>query len=180
MKPGSVENGNPEDMPIVYLRKYTLDDMDSLVRLADNRNVSRYLAPQFPFPYTMDDARWWIETGSCAEGAESFVIEYMGRFAGGIGITPQKGWRNHMAEIGYWLGEDYWGRGITTAALTQMCEYAFSVCGYEKLYAPVLAPNRTSMRVLEKCGFMQEGILKHEVYRDGTYYDLYYYARYNL
>jgi [ribosomal protein S5]-alanine N-acetyltransferase len=132
----------------------------------------------FPYPYTQKDAKWWIQTGSKAAGAVTRVIEYQDVFVGSVGITPQVGWRDHIAEIGYWIGEPYWGNGIATDALQQMTEYVFSNLHFQKLCAPVLAPNKASMRVLEKCGYELEGILKQEVYKDGHFYDIHHYARY--
>jgi RimJ/RimL family protein N-acetyltransferase len=98
-------------------------------------------------------------------------IEYQGLFVGSVGITPQRGWREHLGEIGYWVSEDHWGKGIATAALRQMTEYGFKTRNFRKLIAPVLDPNIASMRVLEKCGYELEGILKGEVKKGGTYFD---------
>jgi ribosomal-protein-alanine N-acetyltransferase len=106
------------------------------------------------------------------------VIEYQGIFVGGVGITPQSGWRSHLGEIGYWVGEDYWGNGVATAALRQMTDCGFTARDFRKLYAPVLAPNIASMRALEKCGYHREGILKDEVQKGGTYFDTHHFARY--
>ena len=165
-------------MPMIALREYTDSDLDRLVKLADNENVSRYLVYTFPYPYTKEDAAWWIGIGSRHNGAITRVIEYQGVFVGSVGITPQTGWREHLGEIGYWLGEDYWGQGIATAALAQMTDYGFSHRHFRKLFAPALAPNVASMRVLEKCGYQREGILKDEVQKSGRYFDSHHFARY--
>jgi RimJ/RimL family protein N-acetyltransferase len=162
---------------MITLRDYSETDLDRLVQLANNINVSRYLVYTFPYPYTQEDAVWWLQTGCRQHGAINKVIDYQGEFAGAIGITPGTGWKSHQAEIGYWIAEPYWGKGIATAALRDMTQTAFTVLGYKKLYAPVLAPNKASMRVLEKCGYRQEGFLKDEVYKDGGYFDVYHYAR---
>ena len=162
---------------MIRLRDYDATDAPRLVELANNENVSRFLIYTFPFPYTMKDADWWIATGSNANGAKTKVIEYDGAFIGSVGITPQVGWKSHTAEIGYWLGEEFWGRGIASQVLKQMTEDAFSEGMWEKLFAPVLAPNRASARVLEKNGFHLEGILKNEVIKNGQMYDILHYAR---
>lgn len=107
------------------------------------------------------------------------VIEYQGIFVGSIAIMPQTGWKAHSAEVGYWVGEEYWGKGIATQALRAMSELAFSTLIYKKLYAPVLAPNQASMRVLEKCGYVLEGVFREEVFKNGQYFDGYYYAKYS-
>jgi len=161
---------------MIKLRDYTKEDIDRLAGLANNKNVSRYLVFTFPYPYTKADAKWWIETGSKANNAVTKVIEYEGEFVGSIGIHPQAGWRSHIAEIGYWIGEEYWGKGLATLALKIMTEFAFSNPALKKLYAPVLGANGGSKRVLEKCGYVLEGVFKKEVYKDGQYHDIYQYA----
>jgi [ribosomal protein S5]-alanine N-acetyltransferase len=161
---------------MISLRDYTSTDVERLLELANNKLVSRYLVDTFPYPYTRADAAWWINIGSKEKGVTTKVIEHHGEFVGSVGIKAQSGWRQHVAEIGYWLGEPYWGKGITTSALQEMTNCAFSL-GYRKLYAPVLATNAASMRVLEKCGYRLEGILKSEVLKNGQYFDIHHYAK---
>lgn len=161
---------------MITLRDYEKSDVERLVALANNQNVSRYLIDTFPYPYTLQDAEWWIEIGARANNAVTKVIQYNGEFVGSVGIAPQVGWKRHVAEIGYWIGEAYWGQGITTDALSLMTDYATSQLNCKKLFAPVLGPNQASMRVLEKCGYELEGILKSEVFKDGNYFDLHHYA----
>jgi len=162
---------------MIVLREYSASDLEELVELANNRNVSRYLVYTFPYPYTRADGEWWLENGSREDGAITKAIEYEGRFAGSIGIKPQPGWKAHMAEIGYWIGESYWGRGIASEALQRMTRLAFSRHGCRKLSAPVLGPNKASIRVLEKKAYVLEGIMKDEVFKDGRYFDIHHYAR---
>lgn len=164
----------------IEIRDYQASDADRLVLLANNEKVSRYLKYTFPHPYTKADADWWIAVGSHEKGAITKVIEWQGEFVGSVGITPQAGWRGHVAEIGYWLGEDYWGKGIATAALAGMSELAFETLGFRKLYAPVLAPNTASMKVLEKNGYRLEGILTREVMKNDEYFDIHQYAKHSL
>ncbi len=163
---------------MILLREYKSTDAPRLVDLANNENVSRFLIYTFPYPYTRQDADWWIAIGSRQNGALTKVIECDGVFIGSIGITPQVAWRSHIAEIGYWLGEEYWGRGIATEVLNKMTAMAFSDGAWEKLFAPVLAPNRSSARVLEKCGYHLEGTLKNEVVKNGRTFDMLQYAKY--
>ena len=162
---------------MILLREYADSDLERLAKLANNENVARYLVYTFPHPYTPADAEWWIGTGSKQDGAITRVIEYRGLFVDSVGITPQNGWRDHLGEIGYWVAEDYWGKGIASAALRQMTDYGFSNRNFRKLYAPVLAPNAASMRVLEKCGYECEAILKDEVQKSGIYFDTHHFAR---
>jgi [ribosomal protein S5]-alanine N-acetyltransferase len=162
---------------MVVLRELFDSDLETLVGLANNEVVSRYMVDTFPFPYTKSDGQWWLETGSRQNGAITRVIEYQGQFVGSVGIHPQIGWRNHLAQIGYWVAEGYWRKGIATAALAQMTDYGFTRLQLRKLYAPVLAPNIASMKVLEKCGYVLEGLLKAEVQKQGIYLDIHQYAR---
>lgn len=162
---------------MVRLRDYSRNDIDRLVMLANNENVSRYLVYTFPYPYTRRDAEWWINEGCKANNAVTKVIEYQGEFIGSIGVHPQSAWKAHTAEIGYWLGEPYWGKGLASNALKKMSDYAFAVLNYKKLFAPVLNPNKSSMAVLEKCAYQLEGIHKQEVRKGNQYFDIYYYAK---
>lgn len=162
---------------MIELREYVDSDRDRLANLANNQNVSQYLVYTFPYPYTRGDAEWWIDIGSKRNGAITRVIEYQGLFVGSVGMTPQSGWRDHVAEIGYWVAEEYWGKGIATAALREMTEFGFTERNFRKLCAPVLAPNIGSMRVLEKCGYQCEGILKNEVHKSGRYFDTHQFAK---
>jgi ribosomal-protein-alanine N-acetyltransferase len=162
---------------MITLRELRSSDLDRLVRLANNENVSRYLMDTFPYPYTRSDGEWWIGIGSKQDGGIVRAIEFGGEFAGSIGITPQSGWRDHVGEIGYWVGEEFWGKGIATWALGQMTDFGFASRQLQKLCAPVLAPNAASMRVLAKCGYALEGVLKSEVRKHGRYFDIHRFAR---
>jgi RimJ/RimL family protein N-acetyltransferase len=162
---------------MIFLREYGYSDLDRLVDLANNKNVARYMTYTFPHPYTVADAGWWIRTGSKENDTIARAIEYQGLLVGGVGIKPQSGWRDHIGEIGYWVAEEYWGKGIATAALHQMTTEGFSKNKFRKLCAPVLAPNTASMRVLEKCGYQREAILRNEVQKNGSYFDIHHFVR---
>ena len=165
---------------MVTLRDYSINDVHRLVELANNVNVSRYMSDTFPYPYTREDAEWWITIGSKSNDMVNKVIEYYGEFVGGIGIIPQAGWKKHSAEIGYWLGERYWGKGVATEALKLMSDMIFREMDYQKLYAQILSPNVASMSVMEKCGYVLEGILLKEVRKNGQLFDTHHYARYGV
>jgi ribosomal-protein-alanine N-acetyltransferase len=162
---------------MIVLREYVDSDLERLVRLANNENVSRYLVYTFPYPYTKADGEWWISTGSKQNGAITRAVEYEGLLVGSVGITPQSGWREHLGEIGYWVGEEHWGKGIATAALRQMTDYGFNSLQFRKLYAPVLAPNVASMRVLAKGGYAPEAVLNAEVQKGQRFFDIHQFAR---
>lgn len=163
---------------MIRLRAYATSDIPRLVQLANNKNVSRYLVYTFPYPYTKRDAIWWVDKGAQENGAVTKAIEFNNEFVGSVGIQPQAGWKSHTAEIGYWIAEPYWGKGIATEALRQMTNLGMRELGLRKLFAPVLAPNIASMRVLEKCGYVVEGVLRQEVYKDGVYYDIHHFAKF--
>ena len=162
---------------MIRLRAYKETDIPRLVELANNENVSRYLIDTFPYPYSLQDAEWWLATGSQENGAVTKAIEFEGALVGSVGIQPKSGWKDHSAEIGYWVGEPYWGNGIATRALREMTLMAVGDLGFRRLVAPVLSPNTGSMRVLENCGYALEGILKAEVHKDGVFYDIHHYAK---
>lgn len=166
-------------MPLITLREYSESDLERIVLLANNENVARYLADTFPHPYTRSHADWWVHTGSKEPGAITRVVEYQGIFVGGVGVHRQDGWRDHIGAIGYWLAEDYWGKGIATAAVIQMTHLAFATAGIRKLCAQVLAPNVASMRVLEKAGYSREALLEAEVHKDGVYFDTHLFVRHH-
>jgi ribosomal-protein-alanine N-acetyltransferase len=170
-------NQQQSEEQAVSLRELLPSDRDRLVNLANDENVSRYLVYTFPYPYTDTDAAWWIDTGSKENGAATRVIAFREELVGLVGITPQNGWRDHLGEIGYWVGTDYWGKGIATSALKQMTDYGFGSLRLRKLYAPILAANLASMRVVAKCGYELEGILKSEVQKKGRFYDIYQFAK---
>ncbi len=164
---------------MIRLREYSEADIERLATIANNKNVSVYMVDTFPYPYRWEDAEWWIKTGCKEKPGKTFAIDVEGLCIGGIGVTLQEGWRRFTAEMGYWLGEEYWGRGLATQAVTDMTKWSFSNLEIHKLMAPVLEPNERSMRVLEKCGFELEGMLRDDVYKEGTFYNVYYYSRMN-
>ncbi len=158
------------------IRHWSPSDIEELVRLADNRNVWRNLRDRFPNPYSKGDARTWIRGVTGQIPCAHFAISAEGGLAGGIGILPQEDVHKGTAEIGYWLGEPYWGRGLMTAAVAAFSDYAFETFRLRRLYAQVLEWNSASMRVLEKTGFVLEGRLRRSAIKDGEVADELLYA----
>jgi RimJ/RimL family protein N-acetyltransferase len=148
------------------LRPWRAGDEASLVRYANNRNVSRNMRDRFPYPYTDDDADAWIEKASAETPATSFAIVVDGAAVGGVGIELGTDVFRRSAEIGYWLGEPFWGRGIATEALRAMTEYAFEHFDICRLEAGVFGWNPASARVLEKAGYTLEGRARNAVVKD--------------
>ena len=141
------------------LRRWRTSDATSLVRHANNVNVARHLRDRFPHPYTWKDAQAFLTSASSEEPQTNFAIEVGGEAAGGFGYVPGTDVERYSAEIGYWLGEGCWGRGIVTEALVLFTRYAFDELGLLRLYALPLADNVASVRVLEKAGYRAEGTL---------------------
>ncbi len=164
------------ETPSFLLRPWQRGDEKSLIENANNKKIWNNLRDYFPHPYTQQDAESWISLQENAESLNNFAIEKEGLAVGGIGLVPGTDVYRKNAEIGYWLGEDYWGQGIVSEAVGLLVTYGFEELGFEKIYAGVFAPNIGSMRVLEKAGFVKEAILKKGVYKNGTFLDEHYYA----
>lgn len=158
------------------VRSHLWSDREALVRHANNRKISINLRDRFPYPYTMADARNFLESVVGQKPETSFAIVVDGEAVGGIGLTLQSDVGYRSAEIGYWLGEDYWGRGIATEVLTAMTEYAFAKFDLCRLFAHVFEWNPASARVLEKAGYTYEGRLRKSVTKEGRTIDQLMYA----
>lgn len=158
------------------VRSWQWRDRNSLVRYGNNRNVWINLRDRFPHPYTEADARFWLESVVGAKPETTFAITVADEAVGGIGYTVQTDVAHRSAEIGYWLGEEFWGRGITTEALVAVTDYAFATHDLCRLYAHVFAWNPASARVLEKAGYVFEGRLRKSVTKDGQTIDQLMYA----
>jgi ribosomal-protein-alanine N-acetyltransferase len=158
------------------LREWALNDEASLVKYGNNLKVSQYLADRFPYPYTLDDARGWLNSITNAQSVINFAIDINNEAAGGIGIELKQGERRKTAHLGYWLGEPFWGKGIMPLATNLMVNYAFENFDLARIETVVYHPNTASMRVLEKCGFVKEGIGKKAIFKNGGFYDEHVYA----
>ena len=158
------------------IREWARSDKAALVRFANNRNIWRNLAHTFPHPYTDADADWWFSFLAQMPESTSWAIEVDGLSVGAIGVTLREGIYLKSAEFGYWLGEPYWGRGIMTEAVRVVSSYAMRRFGLIRLEAPVFEWNPASMRVLEKCGFVREGVLRASAVVDGQVIDRVLYA----
>lgn len=153
------------------IRPWQRGDEPSLVRHANNRNVWRNLRDVFPHPYTLQDAEEWITRASTADPIVNFAIVIDGAAAGGIGLIPRGDVHRHTVGLGYWLGEEFWGRGIMTEAVRAMTEHAFQNADVHRLYACVYAWNPASARVLEKAGYRLEGRMRQHATKEGEKVD---------
>ena len=164
------------DCELCVVRDWSVDDRESLARFADNRGVARNLTHSFPHPYTEADADAWFATLAGMPEPTAWAIEVDGVAVGGVGVILGEGVYGKTAQFGYWLGEPYWGRGIMTAAARAASEYAMTHFGLVRLEARVFEWNSRSMRVLEKCGFEREGVLRRSVFQEGQIIDSVLYA----
>ena len=135
------------------IRPWRLNDAESLARHANNRKVWLALRDQFPHPYTTEDARKFLKQRSVRAGRQCFVLRLTSAAVGGIGIHLGIDVHRHTAELGYWLGEEFWGRGIMTEAVGAFTDFCFDRFSLRRIYAEPFANNPASARVLEKAGF---------------------------
>ena len=162
----------------VILRRWRRGDEGALVHHADNRNVWRNMTDRFPYPYGARDAEAWIAQRTADVGRPTqLAITLDGEPIGGIGFERQPELGRLTAEIGYWLGESHWGRGLAPEALRLATGYAFAEFDFVRLQAGVLDWNPRSRRVLEKVGYRFEGRLAKAVVKDGAVIDRWLYAR---
>ncbi len=141
------------------LRPWRVEDAASLVRHADDVRVAAHLRDEFPSPYTSADAEAWIARASAQDPVFDFAIEVDGAAVGGIGLVLGEDEHGYNGEIGYWLGYDYWGRGIATEAVLAVTFYGMQQFDMQHLFGLVFADNPASERVLEKSGYMLQGKL---------------------
>lgn len=145
--------------------------MASLAAHADNRKIWMHLRDRFPHPYREEDARRFLEHVVVATPQTSWAIEVEGHAAGGIGIHLQGDVERVSAEVGYWLGQRYWGRGIVTEALRAVTGHAFRTFDLTRVFALPFADNPGSIRVLEKAGYALEGRMPQSTIKDGVIRD---------
>ena len=158
------------------IRPWRLEDIESLVWHADSANVARYLRDAFPSPYTLADGEAWLARSAAEERPTNFAIEVDGAAVGGIGLHLGEDVHRRGAEIGYWLGEAYWGRGIVSEAVGAMTSWSIEQFDLVRVDAYVYAPNVASARVLEKNGYVLEGRLRRAVEKRGEILDALVYA----
>ena len=137
----------------VLLTEWYNHDAGPLVKIANNINIWKNVRDSFPHPYTKMDAEEWISSQQGKTSLENSAIRVDGSLCGGMRIMIQEDIHRCTAEIGYFIGEEYWNRGIATKAILLMTEYAFSNFDIVRIYAGVFDKNKSSMRVLEKSGF---------------------------
>ncbi len=163
------------DCGVCRLRPFRLEDAESLTRHANNRKVSMRLRDRFPYPYTLQDAKRFLSAVTVRdENASEFVlaVEVDGQAVGGIGVILGTDIERVSGELGYWLGEEYWGRGIVTEAIRQFAPWVMDRFRLTRLHADTFHDNPASTRVLEKAGFTKESVKRRAAIKDGEIKDL--------
>jgi RimJ/RimL family protein N-acetyltransferase len=163
-------------LPTCIVRSWALSDLDSLVRHANNRQIWINLRDRFPYPYTRANGQTYLRHVRETRPETSFAIAVNEEAVGGIGFVPQQDVERVSAEIGYWLGEPFWGRGITTDALGAVTRYAIEHHQLTRIFALPFAHNTASCRVLEKAGYHLEGHLRRSAIKNGEIVDQLQYA----
>lgn len=151
------------DLPPWVVRSFRDEDLESLVRYADNPRVAENLRDQFPHPYRYEDGRAWLKWASGQAQETIFAIANEAEVIGGIGLILQDDVHRRSAEIGYWLGEPFWNLGIASRAVDAIVDWGFANLDLNRIYAMVFETNPASVRVLEKTGFTLEGTLRQSV-----------------
>lgn len=160
------------------LREWRQEDAVDVARYADNEKIARNLRDVFPHPYTLSDARGFVDICVTGDPETSLfrAIEADGHVIGSIALSRGSDVYQKTAELGYWLAEDYWGKGIMTRAVKRICQEGFSRWDIVRVYAEPFAHNAGSRRVLEKAGFSLEGVMRRGVYKRGQVCDFCMYA----
>jgi len=146
--------------------------------LAGHPEIWLQVSDRFPHPYTLEHAVSFIARQQGRDPHRNLAIAVDDRVAGGIIIRPGEGISRVSAEVGYWLGRSYWGRGIASAAARAAADYAMAAFRLERVFAIAFTRNAASVRVLEKAGFVREGHMRHASIKEGEVLDEYLYARY--
>ena len=165
-------------MALFTLRPWQLSDAGDIAAAADNPRIAANLRNVFPSPYTLADAEWYV-SDCIARGEErqlTRAIMIEGKAAGSIGVFLQDDVYEKSAELGYWLAEEHWGKGVMTEAVRQICREAFNRFDLLRVFAEPFADNQGSRRVLEKAGFSCEGAMRNGVYKNGRVHSYCMYA----
>lgn len=164
---------------ICKIRKWALSDAKALAAALSNKKIQDNLRDGLPYPYTEQDGMDYISAMLSADENETFAFAVTAdsKVIGSIGVFRQVNIHRQAAELGYYIAEEYWGKGIMTEAVKQICEYVFQNSDIIRIYAEPFAYNTASCRVLEKAGFQYEGTLRSNAVKNGKVIDMKMYAR---
>lgn len=158
------------------LRAWQESDAENLAHFANNKKIANNLTNKFPHPYTLENAKAFIQMAMSYQPTQIFTIDVDGNAVGGIGVHDHDDVYAKNMELGYWLAEPYWGNGIITKAIQQIVSYAFETFDITRIYARPYGPNLASQRVLEKAGFTLEARLEKTFFKNGVFLDELIYA----
>lgn len=161
---------------VFKIRPWTKEDLNSLVKYANNWNIAKNLTDKFPFPYSESNGQSFIEFATKDDPIHIFAIDIDGQAVGGIGIHQQDDIHRKNAELGYWLAEPFWGQGIISSALAHAINFAFETYDIDRVFARPFGTNIPSQRVLEKNNFVLEGKFDKVLIKDGVLLDELIYA----
>ena len=162
----------------IKIRRWKIEDKSELAEVLNNRNILNNLRDGVPYPYTENDAADFINAMLSADPDKTFAfaITLDDKVIGSIGVFRQENIHCRTAELGYYIGEKYWGNGYMTEAVKQACGFVFENSDIIRIYAEPFAYNTGSCRVLEKAGFVYEGTLRSNAYKNGNIIDMKMYA----
>ncbi|MGH2649423.1 MAG: GNAT family N-acetyltransferase [Ginsengibacter sp.] len=160
------------------LRPFQISDKQALAKHANNEKIGSNLRDQFPFPYTEADAEWFINfvLQKNNNPIRNFIIEINNEAAGAIEVRPGEDVYRLNAEIGYWLGEEHWGKGVMTRVIKSFVKYIFENSDIKRVFAIPFETSTASIRALEKAGFIKEATIKKGVIKKGKILDYYIYS----
>lgn len=162
--------------PVCGIRSFHPEDAWNITTYANSREIWLQLRDVFPHPYTVGDAKAFISIATSQQPETAFAIDVEGKASGSIGLTLQADINRCAAEIGYWLGKPYWGRGIATTAIAAVTNWAMDAFSLQRIFAVPFSDNLASCRVLEKAGFQREGLMQKSAIKDGQVRDQVMYA----
>ncbi len=162
----------------VEIRGWKMEDAADLAAALNSKKIQDNLRDGIPYPYTVADAERFIASmlGAEKDSVYAWAIAVCGRAAGSIGIFRRENIHRRTAELGYYVAEAFWGKGVGTAAVRQACAYVFSNTDILRIFAEPFAHNAASCRVLEKAGFVFEGTLRKNAVKNGKALDMKMYA----
>ena len=158
------------------LRPWHINDLETLVSIANNQNIAKYMADVFPHPYTHEKGKSFIEFATTNPTATIFAITVDNVPVGSIGLHLQSDILRKNAEIGYWLAEEYWGKGIMTDAVHQIVKYGFENLDIVRIFARIYGTNIPSQKLVEKCDFKLEGKYDKTIFKNNEFLDELIYA----
>ena len=161
----------------VKIRALEYRDVKQIALLANNKKIWNNLRNGMPHPYSESDATSFIKAVNDNPLNHVFAIIYEKEFCGVIGLFQQQDVYERSAEIGYWIGEPFWGLGIATKAVELILSFGFSELNIVRIYTGIFEHNQASMRVLEKNGFIKEAIFKKAIFKNRMLLDEHRYSK---